>query len=369
MRLADWGDRGRLLAISSPTLAHDAINLLYRDGDRRRLEYPCLACGARFPFAWEQVTGREKGEQPSIACSACGALHNEDARRRMLRSAKWVAQRSDANDEDVISFTLGRLDSGRATLGQVVREWRRARRGAERGDPAAMMAFRNTVLGLPAEHGAADVDRLYELRLREFNPSAVEQVTVGVDVQADRLVHVVLGFDAGSASVWVLDYGVTLGDPTEDDVWAALTSSLGRAFAGMPVSVVSVDAGFHTAHVRKQCSRRRWWVPVVSRSGEGKPIARSMGAQGVTTAGKDDTCAWWSGRIAAGRVHLPREITRSEIAEMCAAEALTVDRGKLRWKPIEGRQNHMFDAAGLAIHARHFRPLTARRRRLRLVAV
>ena len=34
---------------------------------------------------------------------------------------------------------------------------------------------------------------------------------------------------AGSASVWVLDYGVTLGDPTEDDVWAALTSSLGRS--------------------------------------------------------------------------------------------------------------------------------------------
>ena len=116
MRLADWGDRGRLLCISSPTLAHDAIGLLFRDGDRRRLEYPCSACGERFPFLWEQVTGREKGEQPSIACSACGALHDEDARRRMLRSAKWIAQRSDANDEDVISFTLGRLDSARSII-------------------------------------------------------------------------------------------------------------------------------------------------------------------------------------------------------------------------------------------------------------
>ena len=79
-------------------------------------------------------------------------------------------------------------------------------------------------------------------------------------------------------------------------------------------------------------SRRRWWIPVVSRSGEGKPIARSMGGQGVTTAGKDDACAWWPGRISAGRVHLPREIARSEIGELCAAEALTIDRGKLRWK-------------------------------------
>ena len=271
MRLADWGEDGRLLAISSPTLAHDAINLLYRDGDRRRLEYTCSACGERFPFAWEHVTGREKGEVPSIACTACGVEHDESARRRMLRTAKWVAQREDANDEDVISFTLGRLDSSRSSLGQVVREWRRARLGAERGDPAAMMAFRNTSLGLPAEHGAADVDRLFELRLRDFDARAVEQVTCGIDVQSDRLVHVVLGFDAGSANVWVLDYGSTLGDPTEDDVWSTLTASLGRSFAGMPVSCVSVDAGFHTGDVRKQCARRRWWIPVVSRSGEGKP--------------------------------------------------------------------------------------------------
>ena len=151
MRLADWGEDDRLLAISSPTLAHDAIGLLFRDGDRRRLEYRCPACGERFPFLWEQVTGREKGEQPSIACSACGASHDEDARRKMLRSAKWVAQRDDATDEDVISFTLGRLDLARSSLGQVVREWRRARRGAERGDPAAIADTSATAIVTPAD--------------------------------------------------------------------------------------------------------------------------------------------------------------------------------------------------------------------------
>ena len=133
MRLADWGDDGRLLAISSPTVAHDAINLLWRDGDRRRLEYPCLTWGERFPFAWERVSGRERGEAPSIACSACGVEHDEVARRRMLQSGRWIAQRDEPNDEDVISFGLSRLDSRRATLGQVVREWRRARRGRRAG--------------------------------------------------------------------------------------------------------------------------------------------------------------------------------------------------------------------------------------------
>ena len=366
-RLADWGDAGRLLAISTPTVGTDPICRLWADGDRRRLEYTCPTCQERTALRWESVTGRERGETPGVACERCGAVHDESARRRMLRSGRWCAQ-TDARDEDVISFALSRLDSARATLGQVVREYRRSVAGTEAGDPLARMVFRNVVLGQPAASGAVDVDALFDARLRDFKPD-VEQVTCGVDVQADRLVHVVLGFDPGSAHVWALDHGSTLGDPTEDDVWLALSSSLSRSFGGLPVSCVSVDAGFHTAHVRRQCARRRWWIPVVSRAGEGKPIARQMGAQGVTTAGKDDTCAWWTGRLAAGRVYFPRDITRGELAEMAAAEALQVDRGRLRWKPVPGTANHFWDAAGLAIHARHFRPLTRRRGPVRLVAV
>ena len=51
-RLSDWGDDARLIAISSPVLENDAIGLLYRDGDRRRVEYPCLGCGKNTPFGW-----------------------------------------------------------------------------------------------------------------------------------------------------------------------------------------------------------------------------------------------------------------------------------------------------------------------------
>ena len=368
-RLMDWGEDGRLLAISSPTLAVDAINLLYEDGDRRRLEYPCPDCGERFPFAWESVTGRARGDTPRIACQACGVEHDEAARRRMLRRGKWVAQRDgEATDDDVISFSLSRLDSARATLGQVVREWRRAERAVDRGDPLGMMVFRNTVLGLPASHGAADVERLFDQRGAAVE-GEIEQVTAGVDVQDDRLVHVVLGFTAGNREVAVLDSGSTLGDPRDDEPWAALASALGQPFGGLPVSVVSVDAGFLTSDVRRQCSRRRWWLSVVGRAGDGKPIAKRIGPSGIATLGKDDASAWWSGRCAAAMVRLPAGIARAEIAELCAAEALTVDAGRLRWKPIEGRQNHSWDAALLAIHGRHFRPLARRSGPLRLVRV
>ena len=368
-RLSDWGDDGRLIAISSPVLDADAIGLLYRDGDRRRLEYPCLACGGLTPFLWEQVVGRERGETPEITCLSCGVPHGEGARRKMLGKAEWVAQREDPTDEDSISFGLSRLDSARASLKQVTSEWRRARLSVERGDPNALRAFRNLCLGQPGTSGTADIDKLFELREDTFQLAQLEQVCGGVDVQSDRLVYVVLGFSPDNLDCWVLAFGVFLGDPREDSVWNVLASKLSRPFDELPPSIVSVDAGFLTSDVQSQCSKRRWWIPTVGRAGGGKPIARRLGPSGIATLGKDNGNSWWSGRVEAGGVHLPRTVSRTEIAEMCASEVLTAEGGALRWRPIPGIPNHYWDCAILAVHARHFRTLSARRRPFGLVAV
>ena len=87
----------------------------------------------------------------------------------------------------------------------------------------------------------------------------------------DRLVLVVLGFDAGNGTVWVLDHDDILGDPRDDVVWEAVDARLRQPFDGLPVSIVSADAGYLTSAVRGQCQRRRWWTPVVGRSGRGTP--------------------------------------------------------------------------------------------------
>ena len=368
-RLSDWQDDARLLAISSPVLENDAIGLLFRDGDRRRLEFPCLACHDLTPFLWAQVVGRERGETPEIACLTCGTPHGERARIAMLRKAEWIAQRQDPTDPDSISFTLSRLDSARASLKQVTSEWRRARLAVERGDPNGLKSFRNLVLGLPGASGAVDVDKLFELRQDKFQLAQLEQVTAGVDVQGDRLVYVVLGFGPDNVDCWLLGFGIELGDPREDEVWVNLAAKLARPFGGLPPSVVSVDCGFLTSSVRSQCSKRRWWIPTVGRAGAGKPIARRIGSSGIATLGKDDGCSWWSGRVETGNVHLPRHISRTEIGELCASEVLTAEGGALRWRPVDGIQNHLWDSAILSIHARHYRTLSARRKPFGLVAV
>ena len=185
----------------------------------------------------------------------------------MLAKAEWIAQREDPTDPDSISFTLSRLDSARASLQQVTSEWRRARLAVERGDPNALRAFRNLCLGLPGTSGTADIDKLFELREDTFQLDQLEQVTAGVDVQGDRLVYVVLGFNSDNYDSWVLDHGVILGDVREDQVWTTLAAKLSRPFGGLPVSICSVDCGFLTSTVIAQCAKRRWWIPTVGRAG------------------------------------------------------------------------------------------------------
>ena len=162
---------------------------------------------------------------------------------------------------------------------------------------------------------------------------------------------------------------MVVGDPRDDHVWDTLAAELDTHRTPIPLSVVSADCGYLTSNVKTQCARRRWWIPVVGRAGTGQPIAKVIGASGIAVLGKDDCASWWTGRIDAGRVQLPRTVTRKDVAELLAAECLTMDRGALRWRKIENRENHYWDSALLAIHARHFRPLTASRRPFRVVAV
>ena len=369
MRLSDWGERGRLIAISSPVVEHDSISVLHGDGDRRRLEYSCLACGERTSFDWENVVGRGRSETPTIACARCGGLHDERARCRMLRTARWRPT-VEAADEGSISFQLSRLDSTRASLAQVCQEWRRAERAAERGDPTAYAAFRNTVCGLPADASNVDLDRLYQRREHSFNLAGLEQVVVGADVQQDSLRVVILGFGQADRHVWVLRHEVLHGDPADPAVWLELEALAAQTYGGVKPTLVGVDAGYLTDRVTSECWSRRWWAPVKGVPGGNVPIARARpGQTGLHPMGSWDASAQWTAAVAGGRVHLPATITRRDVAELCAGNVLRVEAGALRWCNVPGRQDHLFDAAKLCMWARRWRTVTSARRPVRLVAV
>ena len=218
----------------------------------------------------------------------------------MLRSGAWVAQKQHPTDEGSISFQLGRLDSARPRSGRSSRSFDGRAAGRSGAIHGPSPRSRNVVLGLPGESGGADVDTLYDRR-GYAGTLAIEQVCAGVDVQTDRLVYVIVGFTAHNAIVQVAHFGVVIGDPRDDGVWDTLTAEIDTHRAPLPVSVVSVDAGFLTATVKAQCARRRWWIPTVGRAGSGQPIAKVIGASGIAVLGKDDCASWWTdGSTPAG---------------------------------------------------------------------
>ena len=362
MRLSDWGEKARLIAISSPVLELDAISVLHGDGDRRRLEHSCLACGERTRFDWSAVAGRGRGEVPAIACQSCGELHGEPERRKMLRSARWRPT-VQAADEGSISFQLGRLDSGRASLPQICAEWRRAERAAERGDPVAFAAFRNTVCGWPAASANVDLDALAAGRESAFDLDGLEQVVIGCDVMADRLAVIVAGFSAADRRVWILRHLLIHGDPAEPEVWRELEGVAGQPFGGVRPSIVACDAGFLTDRVTAACWARRMWAAVKGVPGNAIPIARPRpGPTGLHAMGSWDASAQWSAAVAGGRVRLPDTLTKRELAELVAGNVLRVEGGALRWCKVPGRLDHFFDAAKMCIWARRWHTVTGSRR-------
>ena len=124
-RVLDWGDDGLIAGdLVAPSIQATRSRCCFETAIAAAWSIVCPGCDHRTPFGWEQVVGRDRGEQPMIACLYCGTLHDERARRRMLRSGVWVPQKSEPTDEGSISFQLGRLDSAqRLTRGDRCRSF------------------------------------------------------------------------------------------------------------------------------------------------------------------------------------------------------------------------------------------------------
>ena len=254
-----------------------------------------------------------------VTCLSCGVPHGEGARRKMLAKAEWVAQREDPTDPDSISFTLSRLDSARASLKQIAAEWRRSRGLAvERGDPNALKSFRNLILGQPGTSGTADViDKLFESRESVFQlrPIGADLLRHRCPGRSSRLRRArlrsrqprLLGArlrHRARRSARGFTVANTRGEAVSTLRWASGFCRL------------DVDAGYLTSTVLAQCSKRRWWIPCVGRSGLGEAdSAASWSQRGIATLGKDNSLIH-GGPVAVGEAYFPRIMSRTKLTEI-----------------------------------------------------
>jgi len=279
-RTATFRGRRKILMVSTPTLkGHSRIEAAFLESDQRYYYVPCLHCGTMAPITWSRIRWPEGQRQEAyLACEACGGIHYEHEKPRLLEAGRWKATAE--GDGRTAGFHLSALYSPWETWAEISIE-----HGKVGKDPPRLQVWVNTKLGESWEDQAGDTVPADPLMSRredwgELLPEGVAILTAGVDVQGDRLELQVLGWGCDE-ECWVIDYRVIWGDPSGPRVWADLDMALSmtyghrKAVPDLDVRAVAVDTGGHHTKAayefcRTRLSRRVWAVK--GRGGPGIPV-------------------------------------------------------------------------------------------------
>jgi len=401
-----------VVATSSPTIEDASpIQSLFDQGSREIYEWPCPHCG-EFHRPLSKYLKWPDGATPDIAeldsvycCPHCGAVVDEADRLAMIHAGRYGVYTRNADGEyepsgaDVSdyrhrSFWISGFMSPWTPFQTMARELCQAYRTRE---PESIQATLNTYAGevwrtrgdAPDWQEVATHRDSYE---RNTRPHGVQLVTVGVDVQHDRLYWVARGWGAenGPMESWLLDWGQLLGRTDMDDVYQALTNILRRH--ELNVRRCFIDSGYKPQsdyfkrpdHQIYLYARRMSPVvfPAKGYDGRNRPVEPnridlSLGGQtiknGVTLYRVDVSHfkQWLYSRIrpagegAVDLWHLPREVDEDYMRQVVAEELITKASGHMVWRCPPTRPNHYLDcevlatAAAYALNAYTMHPVAA----------
>lgn len=263
-------DSGRkIFFISTPTIdGISAIQKEYANSDQRKYYVPCPHCGLFQTIEWKNIKWEEgKPETAKMQCQGCfdkegkPMLIDERFKMKMLLNGRWEA--TNLEFKDVKTRRGYHLSALYSSLGykwsQAAKEWL-----AAQGDDLKMCTFVNTVLGEVWKE-VVDVPEwsaLYGRRrdyMRNVPPTNVALITVGVDVQKDRLELEVVGW-CNNLVNYSIDYRVIWGDTDSEEVWRSLEKVVNETWqridgAILPMRMMCVDSGFNTETVYKFCRK------------------------------------------------------------------------------------------------------------------
>lgn len=266
-RTIQWRKRGeKVIDIStpgdkqgSPNRPPCRITRLYQQGSGGRFLVPCPHCDTAQALVFAQLIW-PKGEpqKAAYACEACGGMIEERHKAGMLAGGAWVHDNPERLDRHA-SYRLNALYSPFTPWAEVAAEAEKAE-----ADPAKQRTFAQQWLG-EAWDAAHDLPKAEILMLRRDAyptgrvPPGVLFLVGATDVQGDRLVWAVWGFDRYFGQ-WLIETGTLPGDPTRPEVWQAHDALLRRRWTdawGKAVQPLSwgIDAGYLSTHVYAYCRR------------------------------------------------------------------------------------------------------------------
>lgn len=253
----------KILYISTPTLEDTSrIKPLFEKGDQSRFFIPCTKCLFYQYLKWGQIKyivedGRLIYESVGYECENCSHMMKNSDKSIFLEKGTWrpTAVPSEPNFR---SFHLSSLYSpiGFRPWESLVSEFLDAK-----SDHTKLRVFVNTVLGETwQERGEAPAIEKVLLKREDWVQGTLPEdaevllITLGADVQKDRIEVEIVGWGEGKES-WSLDYLVLEGDTSDlrGTAWSALREVISCDFRGIGVSMAFIDCGFRTSLVYAFC--------------------------------------------------------------------------------------------------------------------
>jgi phage terminase large subunit GpA-like protein len=262
-RTTTYAKNKKIFKLSTPTVAGRSAIAFALDGtDEREYHVPCPHCGEFQTLKFDNLKwDKDKPETAQYLCDYCACLIDEKHKTQMLDVGVWKPK----YPEFVSEFKAGyRINSLYSPLGWLSWAEIATKFLAEKDDSILFRTFVNTVLGEPWEDrgDAPEWERLFERRSdydRNSPTNEVELITVGCDVQKDRIELEVVGW-LRNKTTYSLDYRILEGDPTKTDVWDRLGEVIKETWmrpdgVELPMMLMAVDANYNTQHVYNFCRK------------------------------------------------------------------------------------------------------------------
>lgn len=391
-RQSTFARRKRLKTSTPTTKGASRIEDAFMATDQRYYHVACPHCGERQRLVWgadkpygikwhKDILGEALPDTAHYVCQHNGCIIEEHNKPAMLESGVWIPANPAAHPRRR-GYQLSSLYSplGWLSWRQLVEEWITAMQLAKLGDVSKLRAFVNTRLAETFEEQGTKADS-HELsrRAEDYEPGTaprgVLMVTMGVDVQGDRLEARVWGWGRGDES-WLLARHIIYGDPNQDEgtdgsPWTQLsvlrsTTVLHAAGAQLLPECTVIDSGYLTHAVYNYC-RAHAHQHVLAADGVpgnkpalGKPRAIDINWRGKTMprgvklwpVGDATVKTLLYGRMrltqpGPGYVHVPAAYKGTDEFEQMTAERLITKyfkgHARMEWHKPAGKRNEALD--------------------------
>jgi phage terminase large subunit GpA-like protein len=229
-----------------------------------RFHRACPHCGHWQHLLFEGLTySKLNPENVVYQCSECEGYIEEHQKTELLAKGRWIAEFPHRKMRGFHANGLLYPVALGLTWAQIVTRYE----SAKDNGGAELKTFWNSILALPYEdpsmqkirlHGLEDRAESYKLRTA---PRGVGVITAGVDIQENRVAVQIVGWGE-KLTAYILDYVELYGNPSDADVWDALTELLNtpieRADGKMlPIQSTAIDSGYKTHDVYNYVRQKR----------------------------------------------------------------------------------------------------------------